>query len=194
MEQTVKVTITWDKDSLRRMAPQAQINNCLDKIGSKVNWTLAWGIGYAIFSYFGMIVVIWGRDYRRRLLEIKECEEAKTLSNNGGNDKVGLLLGTAPLGRLSDSRITGPSKSSLERDRDIENNTRPPLTGETEERTNTGSIIRISGTVTPYGNQRNIDSITRPNSTRSMASSIYSVSSKGLGVSVEGQSFVGTSR
>lgn len=139
-------------------------------------------------------MVIWGRDYRRRLLEIRECEEAKTLSNNGGNDKVGLLLGTAPLGRLSDSRITGPSKSSLERDRDIENNTRPPLTGETEERTNTGSIIRISGTVTPYGNQRNIDSITRPNSTRSMASSIYSVSSKGLGVSVEGQSFVGTSR
>lgn len=193
MEKTVKVSVTWDKDSLRRMAPQSQIDNCLRGVGPKVNWTLAWAITYAVFSYSGMIVVIWGRDYRRRLLEIKDCEEAKSPSNSGGNDKVGLLLGTAPLGRLSSSRAIDPTKISSERDRVSEDDPRPPATEATEARNNT-EIIRISGTVGPYGSQNSASPIPHHERTRSVASSISSVSSTGQGISVEGQSFAETSR
>lgn len=200
LEKTIKVTVTWDKDSLRRMAPQALIDNCLARVGSKVNWTLAWGIAYALFSYQGMIVVIWGRDYRRRLLEVRECEEAKKLPNNGGSDKVGLLLGTAPPGRLSSGRVIGPRTSSLERSHVGEGNmnssrrdTAPPQTTRTvEQRNNTESIIRISRTVIPYGNQRNSAPPLRRDRMGSLASSISSTGSTGLGISVDGQSFMDT--
>ncbi|KAI5838552.1 hypothetical protein DFP73DRAFT_257827 [Morchella snyderi] len=113
MEQTVRVTTTWEKDSLRRVAPKAQIDGCLSKVGPKVSWTLAWGILYALSSYSGLVVVIWGRDYRKRLLEIKECEEARMLPRNSENDKVGLLLGTAPLGGLPSSRAYLPGTNDV---------------------------------------------------------------------------------
>lgn len=194
MEKTVKVTIALDKDSLRRMAPQAQIDTCLRKIGPKINWTLAWGIAHALFAYLAMIVVIWGRDYRRRLLEIREYEAAKNLSGGGRYDGVGLLLGTAPVGRSSSSRVTGSKKNAFERHQDNKGGTRPLSTNTMEELNGAGIIIRISGTVTSYENQGNRSPISQLSRTGSMVSSISDVSSLGMEISVEGQSFVTTSR
>lgn len=194
MEKTVKVTIALDKDSLRRMAPQAQIDTCLGKIGPKINWTLAWGIAHALFAYLAVIVVIWGRDYRRRLLEIREYEAAKNLSGDGRYDGVGLLLGTAPVGRSSSSRVTGSRKDTFERHQDNKGGPRPLSTNTMEELNGAGIIIRISGTVTSYGNQGNRSPVSQLSRTGSTVSSISDVSSLGMEISVEGQSFVTTSR
>lgn len=196
MEKTVKVTVTLEKDPLRSMAPQAQIDDCLGKVGPKINWTLAWGIAHAIFAYLAVVVVIWGRDYRRRLLEIRECEQARNLSCNGRYDGVGLLLGTAPVGRSSSGRVVGSRKSTFERHRGSEDDTRPPppSTDTVGERGGTGIIIRISGTAASYENRGNLSPISQRSRTGSMVSSVSDVSSMGLEISVEGQSFVTTSR
>lgn len=187
IEQTVNFTTTLGKGPLQHMAPQAQIDRCLGKIGSKINGTLAWGVLHAIFAYLAAIVVVWGLDYRKRLLEIRECEESRSVSCNGGYDKVGLLLGTAPVGRSSSSRIIGSSKSAFGRRRDSEDDTRPLSASTVGERNGTEIIVRMSGTAASYKNKGE-------NRTRSIASSISDVSSMGPDISVEGQSFVTTSR
>lgn len=193
MEKTIQLTISLDKDPLRRMALQTQIDSCLGKVGPKVYWTLTWGIVHAIFSYLAVIVVIWGRDYRRRLLEIRECEEARNLSGNRRYDGVGLLLGTAPVGRSSSSRVIGLRESTFERHRGSEDDG-SLLANTMEERNGAGIIIRISGTVTSYENQGNRSPVSQLSRTGSMASTFSDVSSMGFGISVEGQSFVTTSR
>lgn len=192
----MKVTVTWEKDPLHSMAPQAQIDECLAKVSPKINWALAWGIAHAIFAYLAVVVVIWGRDYRRRLLEIRECEQARSLSCNGRYDGVGLLLGTAPVGRSSSGRVIGSRKGTSERHRGSEDDTRPPppSTNTTEERNGTGIIIRISGTAASYENRGNVSPISQRSRTGSMVSSVSDASSMGLEISVEGQSFVTTSR
>lgn len=178
------------------MAPQAQIDECLAKVGPKINWTLAWGIVHAIFAYLAVVVVIWGRDYRRRLLEIRECEQARSLSCNGRYDGVGLLLGTAPVERSSSGRVIGSRRNTFERHRGSDDDTRPPppSTNTTEERNGTGIIIRISGTAASYENRGNVSPVSRRSRTGSMVSSVSDASSMGLEISVEGQSFVTTSR
>lgn len=194
MEKTVKITVTLDKDPLRRLAPQTEIDNCVGKVGPKINWTLAWGIAHAIFAYLAVIVVIWARDYRRQLLEIREYEEAKNISRNERSDGVGLLLGTAPVGRSLSNRVVGSRKSAFERPRDSEHNARPLSTNTMEELNGAGIMIRISGTATAYENQGNRSPISQLSRTGSMVSSISDVSSMGFEISVEGQSFVTTSR
>lgn len=193
MERAIRIAVGLEKDPLRRTAPQTQIDRCLGNVGPKVHWTLAWGVVHAIFAYLAVIVVIWGRDYRRRLLEIRECEESRNLSSSGRYDGVGLLLGTAPVGRLSSRRVIGSRESTFERRRGSEDD-RSPLTGTTEEQNGAGIIIRISGTATSYENQGNRSPISQLSRTGSMASTMSDVSSMGFEISVEGQSFVTTSR
>lgn len=195
MERPTKAAVGLEKDPLRRIAPQAQIDSCLGKVGPKVHWTLAWGIVHAVFAYLAVIVVIWGRDYRSRLLEIRECEESRNIcSSSRRYDGVGLLLGTAPVGRSSSSRVVGVRESTFERHRGSEDDRSLLASSTVEERNGAGIVIRISGTGTSYENQGNRSPVSQLSRTGSMASATSDVSSMGFGISVEGQSFVTTSR
>ncbi|CUS12944.1 unnamed protein product [Tuber aestivum] len=179
-EKTTSTGPAFDRDAPVRQATKTQIDNCLLRRRTRAGEILPWGIAYTLMSYAGIIVALWGMDYRRRLLEIRECEELEKGPGAEG-EKVGLLLGTAPLGRLAHSRrmIIGPRKSELEVS-SVEEGQRPRDT-----------IVRFSGTVrvgeaaptSPSSHGRH----------RDRKGSDSSVESLGLGISVEGQSFVGNS-
>ncbi|RPA95720.1 hypothetical protein L873DRAFT_1812501 [Choiromyces venosus 120613-1] len=178
--ETINAGPTFD-----RQATQDQIDNCLQETGKNDGGVLLWGIIYTVMLYAGIIIVVWGRDYRRRLLEIQECEE---LAGGPGaeGEKVGLLLGTAPLGRLAHNRrmTIGPKKSELAESAAVEEERRPKNT-----------IVRFSGTI------RMGEAVPASSSSSSAAhernrdrkGSDSSVESLGLGISVGGQSFVGSS-
>ncbi|KAL7271020.1 hypothetical protein RUND412_006247 [Rhizina undulata] len=103
----------------KRAATQAEIDKCIQKSANEGQTTLIWGSAYTVFTYFACIVIFWGRNYRRRLLEIRAREEWI----GGGSDvekrseKVGLVLGTAPMGMMGiagpPDRVLGPRKASL---------------------------------------------------------------------------------
>ena len=142
---------------------------------------LFWGVVYIVMFYAGIIIAVWGRDYRRRLLEIRKCEERATGPGAEG-EEVGLLLGTAPLGRLVHSRrmTIGPTRSELEGSLVEEEEPRPKDT-----------IVRLSGTIR-VGQVVPTSSSSREQH-RDRKGSNSSAESLGLGISVEGQSFAGSS-
>lgn len=169
----------FGRDAPIRQATQDQVDGCLLRARKQGGGVLFWGVVYVVMFYAGIIIAVWGRDYRRRLLEIRRCEEwAKGPGAEG--EKVGLLLGTAPLGRLVHSRrmTIGPTRSELEGSL-AEEEPRPKDT-----------IVRLSGTirvgqVVPTSSSREQH--------RDRKGSNSSAESLGLGISVEGQSFAGSS-
>ncbi|PWW76172.1 hypothetical protein C7212DRAFT_363423 [Tuber magnatum] len=180
-EKTTSTGAMLDLDAPVRQAPQGEIDSCRRRVGKEAAGILPWGVVYTIMSYAGIIVIAWGRDYRRRLLEIRECEKLEKGPSSEG-EKVGLLLGTAPLGRLAHSRrvIIGPKKSELE------------VSSEEEEHGPRNTIVRFSGTV-QVGEAVPTSSSSLHERHRDRKGSDSSVESLGLGISVEGQSFVGSS-
>ncbi|KAG0635766.1 hypothetical protein HOY80DRAFT_419332 [Tuber brumale] len=179
-EKTTSTGPVFDRDAPFRQATQDQINNCLLRVRKQGDGVLVWGVVYAVMLYAAIIVIIWGGSYRRRLMEIRGCEER--VKGPGEGEKVGLLLGTAPLGRLAHSRrvTIGPKRSEVE----------GSLAGK-EKREPKNTIVRFSSTVrmgeaaptSSSSHQRHCD----------RKGSNSSAESLGLGISVEGQSFVGSS-
>jgi len=183
-EKTTSAGPEFGRDAPVRQATQDQIDFCMMIAQKEGGGVLFWGVVYIIMLYFGIIIAVWGRDYRRRLLEIRECEKL-TKGPGAEGEKVGLLLGTAPLGRLAHSRrmTIGPTKSELEGSR-AEEEPRPKDT-----------IVRFSGTVrvgkaVPTSSSSSSSSREQH---RGRKGSNSSTESLGLGISVEGQSFVGGS-
>lgn len=83
-----------------RKAPKEMVDACIRKATRKARWVLVWGIIYAVMCYASIVIIVWARDYRRRLLRIVACEEAAaamaTMTATG--EKVRLLLAPAPPG------------------------------------------------------------------------------------------------
>ncbi|KAG0134840.1 hypothetical protein HOY82DRAFT_590072 [Tuber indicum] len=178
-----KITSTgsiFDHDAPVRKATPEQIKNCLLRVRKQADGVLVWGVVYSVMLYAAIIVIVWGGSYRRRLMEIRGCEER--VKGPGEVEKVGLLLGTAPLGRLAHSRrvTIGPKRSEVE----------GSLAGE-EKRRPKNTIVRFSGTV------RTGEAVPTSSSSHERRwdrkGSDSSAESLGLGISVEGQSFVGSS-
>jgi len=183
-EKTTNADPGFGRDVPVRQATQDQIDFCMLIAKKEGGGVLFWGIVYIVMFYAAIIISVWGGDYRRRLLEIRGCEKPARGSSAEG-EKVGLLLGTAPLGRLAHSRrmTIGPTKSELEGSLAEEREPRPKDT-----------IVRFSGT-TRVGEA--VPSSSSSSSSREQhrgrKGSNSSVESLGLGISVEGQSFVGSS-
>jgi len=179
-EKVTNAGPAFGRDAPIRQATQDQIDGCLLRARKQGGEVLFWGVVYIVMFYAGIIVAVWGKDYRRRLLEIRKCEERAKGSGAEG-EKVGLLLGTAPLGRLVHSRrmTIGPTRSELEESL-AEEEPRPKDT-----------IVRLSGTIR-VGQVVPTSSSSREQH-RDRIGSNSSAESLGLGISVEGQSFAGSS-
>lgn len=89
----------------RRMAPKERINACIRMASSRGSELFAYGVVHILMGCLCAVVIFWARDYHARLLEIEEFER---LQDEAGvsSEKVGLLIGTAPLGMRS--RRTSP--------------------------------------------------------------------------------------
>lgn len=93
--KTVKTGEAWDWDAPRRAAPSADIDACLAGVLGRTIMPLVWGCLYVVLVMLGVATSVWSRRYRRRLMEV---EEWKRLQKEMGGEKVGLVIGTAPLG------------------------------------------------------------------------------------------------
>lgn len=93
--KTVKTGEAWDWDAPRRAAPREDIEACVAAVLGRTMMPLMWGCLYVVLVLLGVGTSVWSRGYRRRLMEV---EEWKRLQREMGGEKVGLVIGTAPLG------------------------------------------------------------------------------------------------
>ena len=104
-----------DQEAPRRSAPKDRIEACIARTMTRGTALLVYAIAHLFVALLALVVVDWARDYHARLRTVEKFGQLQE-RYHCEDEKVGLVIGTVPIGMRS-PRPPGPPATPASRPR-----------------------------------------------------------------------------